>query len=62
LRRVHLWVDYQLVPVLSRTALGPGEILLGPAILEEPDTTLVIPPGWTASLGDMGCVVAQKQS
>lgn len=31
--------------VYSASALGPGESIEGPAIIEEPTTTLVLPPG-----------------
>jgi N-methylhydantoinase A/oxoprolinase/acetone carboxylase beta subunit len=36
----------QEVAVLPRAALRPGERLRGPAILEQDDTTLVVPAGW----------------
>jgi N-methylhydantoinase A len=57
-RRVHLWQDNQEVAVMPRSALRAGNSLDGPVILEEKETTLVIPPGWQVALGDMGCVVA----
>ena len=59
-RRVHLWQENQEVPVMPRAALAPGAGVTGPVILEEADTTLVIPPGWTAALGEMGAVVATR--
>jgi N-methylhydantoinase A len=59
-RRVHLWEDGQDIKVIPRTALRPGETIEGPVILEEAETTLVIPPAWSASLGAMGCVVARR--
>lgn len=36
----------QQVAVVPRAALAPGEVLHGPAILEQDDTTLVVPAGW----------------
>lgn len=36
----------QEVAVMPRASLAPGEVLLGPAILEQDDTTLVVPAGW----------------
>jgi N-methylhydantoinase A len=36
----------QDVAVVPRAALAPGEVLHGPAILEQDDTTLVVPAGW----------------
>jgi N-methylhydantoinase A/oxoprolinase/acetone carboxylase beta subunit len=39
----------QDVAVVPRAALAPGEVLHGPAILEQDDTTLVVPAGWRVS-------------
>jgi N-methylhydantoinase A len=42
--------------ILSRAALHGGS-LEGPLVLEEFDTTVVVPPGWTASLDDLGNII-----
>lgn len=34
------------VPRFEREQLGPGAILVGPALVTQYDTTVVIPPGW----------------
>ncbi|GAA2915809.1 hydantoinase/oxoprolinase family protein [Streptosporangium fragile] len=41
---------YVRVPVLTRAALGqaPGGAVAGPAIIEDAESTIVVPPGWTA--------------
>ncbi|MGE0383350.1 MAG: hydantoinase/oxoprolinase family protein [Gammaproteobacteria bacterium] len=39
-------------PVLSRADIDRG--LTGPLIVEEPDTTIVVPPGWTIEPGPFG--------
>ena len=39
---------YQKCPVYDRYTLGEGFRLSGPAIIEEPESTLLIRPGWTA--------------
>jgi len=57
-RPVHLWQEGQSVPVYDRQALGTGQMLDGPAIIEERETTIVIPPGWKAGVDAYGCVVA----
>ena len=57
-RAVHLWQDDQQVPVWDRSALASGQSLAGPAIIEERETTIVIPPGWNATVDPFGCVVA----
>jgi N-methylhydantoinase A len=41
-------------------ALRAGQSVKGPAIIEEPFTTIVIPPGWTAKLDRRGNYVATK--
>ena len=60
-RPVHLWGDDQAVPVLERRALVAGQSFAGPAIVEERETTIVIPPGWHASVDQVGCVVARLE-
>ena len=59
-RPVHLWSDDQAVPVFERRALVAGQSFNGPAIVEERETTIVIPPGWRASVDQVGCVVADQ--
>ena len=59
-RRVSLWQPDQMVPVHERAELGAGQRLAGPAIIEERETTIVLPPGWTAVVNDIGCIVATR--
>lgn len=40
--------------VVARNALAAGDRLAGPAIVEQDDTTTLVPPGWTASTGQDG--------
>ncbi|MEV4062383.1 hydantoinase/oxoprolinase family protein [Nonomuraea dietziae] len=44
---------YVDVPVLTRAAVGS---LRGPAIIEDPESTIVVPPGWSAALSPDGSV------
>ena len=46
------------VPVYAREDLGIGQELEGPAIIEERETTTVLPPGWRATVDRFGCIVA----
>jgi N-methylhydantoinase A len=62
LRPVHLWGDNAAVPVYERASLGAGAALDGPAIVEERETTIVIPPGWHAVVDAFGCVIATPGS
>ena len=40
--------------IVARESLAAGDRLAGPAIVEQDDTTTLIPPGWTAWTGDGG--------
>lgn len=44
----------QNTPVYDGSALGAGDTLHGPAVIEEVTTTLVIEPGWTVHLHETG--------
>jgi N-methylhydantoinase A len=48
------WLD---TPIFDRASLGRGATLAGPAIVEQPDTTVVIDPGATAIVDDLGNLV-----
>jgi N-methylhydantoinase A len=43
-------------PVYQGRSRAPGE-LRGPAIIEEPDTTIWVPPGWRARTGHAGTLI-----
>jgi N-methylhydantoinase A len=59
-RQVHAWRDGDSIPVYDRHALAAGQIIEGPAIVEERETTTVIPPDWTATVDKIGCIFARK--
>lgn len=40
--------------IVARDALNTGDRLAGPAIVEQDDTTTLIPPGWAATAGNGG--------
>ena len=61
-RPVHLWNEGQAVPVYDRHVLGTGQSFAGPAIIEERETTIVIPPGWHCRIDAFGCVVATPEN
>ena len=52
----HGWLE---TPVLTRSALGAGRA--GPLIIEEYDTTCVVPPEWHAQRDDGGNVVITRE-
>jgi N-methylhydantoinase A len=59
-RAVALWPEAGEVPVFDRSALAVGQTLTGPAIIEERETTIVLPPDWAAEVDALGCIVARK--
>ena len=44
-------------PILRRESLGPGSTLAGPAIIEQLDTTTVLPPGFRAAVDAAGNLI-----
>jgi N-methylhydantoinase A len=61
-RPVLLWPDAGQVAVYDRADLASGQLVEGPAIVEERETTIVIPPHWEASVNAIGCVVAKRRA
>ncbi len=48
------------VPVYDRATLAPGQVVEGPALVEERDTTIVVRPGWRAETESHGGLVATR--
>jgi N-methylhydantoinase A len=46
--------------VYARAALVIDASVMGPAIIEEPSSSTVIPPGWSAHLGRHDCLVLER--
>jgi 5-oxoprolinase (ATP-hydrolysing) len=46
--------------IYARDTLDPGDVIIGPAILTEPNSTIVIDPGWTANYRTDGNIVVRK--
>ena len=61
-RPVLLGGPAQSVPVYDRAPLAPGQEIAGPAIIEERETTIVLLPGWRATVDTQGCIVAKRLS
>ena len=49
-------------PVFDRYALRVGNVIVGPAIVEEMDSTTVIHPGYTAEVISFGILIVRKVS
>lgn len=53
-RKVYMDDAWMNTPVYWREKLPAGFTVEGPAVIEEYDSTTVVPPGWRASLGKLG--------
>jgi N-methylhydantoinase A len=47
-------------PVYARYAMRPGWKMAGPFIVDQPDTTCVVTPGWTAEVDNIGTLHLTK--
>ncbi len=52
--------EWSEVPVLVRDGLGSGSRVEGPAIVEFPESTLVVRPGWAGQVDDEGTLVLRS--
>lgn len=48
MRSVYFGGGFVECSVHARDDLGPGNIVVGPAVIEESGSTTIVPPGWTA--------------
>jgi len=60
-RKVRFSGGLKDTPVYARSSLQPGSSIAGPAIIEERETTIVILPGWQASVDRHGCIFAIRE-
>jgi N-methylhydantoinase A len=58
-RRIPLWPGVE-TRVLDRSSLSVGQRVAGPALVEERETTVVLPPGWVGEVDAIGCIVARR--
>ena len=62
-RRPRAWFDgWRETPVYDRLALPAGADIPGPAILEQPDATLVVDPGLIARTDRFGNIVLEPSA
>jgi len=59
-----IWLDGRLVEagVFDRAALGRGARLIGPAIIEQPDTTVLVPTGHLGEVDRFGNLLLRRES
>ena len=60
-RRVFIANTPEPVAVYDRTKLAAGQVVDGPVIIEERETTIFILPGWTASVSENACITAERK-
>jgi len=59
-RRAHFDGTWYEVDVLTPDNLGAGLLIEGPAIVEFPEATCVVRPGWSARVDDVGALVLER--
>jgi N-methylhydantoinase A len=52
---------HDAAPVHARAALRPGQRLTGPAIIEQDDTTIFVPPGFAAAIQPQGDILMTRE-
>lgn len=52
---------FGLAAIYSRDSLAVDQDVIGPAVVEEPTSTTLVPPGWTARTDDLGNLVLKGE-
>src|SRR5262245_39205407 len=52
--------EFRETPIHARSALGPGDVLPGPAIIEEYGSTIPVHPGYSATVDRFGNLVVSR--
>ncbi len=61
-RRASFGAGWQEVEAVDRTSLGAGWRVEGPAVVESPDSTCVVRPGWRGVVDQVGTLVLERQA
>jgi N-methylhydantoinase A len=61
-RRANFDGDWIEVDVLQRAGLGAGSEVAGPAVIEFPESTCVVRPGWRGAIDDAGTLVLRRNA
>ncbi|WP_227377320.1 hydantoinase/oxoprolinase family protein [Haladaptatus halobius] len=56
-RKAFFGERFRETPVLARTGLGEGATVDGPTVLEQNESTVVVPPGWSGTVRADGTLV-----
>jgi N-methylhydantoinase A len=60
-RRVLLDVGEVDATVHDRTLMGPGSAVTGPAVVEMPEATCLVRPGWAGQVDEVGTLVLRRE-
>lgn len=58
-RSINFTGEPQMVDVLTRDTLVAGQSLEGPLVIEQTDTTIILPPGTRSTVHDSGSIVVE---
>ncbi|MBU8867774.1 hypothetical protein KSW38_15910 [Paenarthrobacter sp. MMS21-TAE1-1] len=58
-RGINFTGEAQMVDVLSRDSLVPGQSLEGPLVIEQIDTTIILPPVTRSTVHDIGSIIVE---
>jgi N-methylhydantoinase A len=59
-RAVHLAGAAVTAAVHERTRMSPGDRVSGPAVVDFPEATCLVPPGWAGAVDDVGTLVLAR--
>jgi N-methylhydantoinase A len=60
-RPVHFDGAWHDTPIVDRAALGAGDTVAGPAVIEEYGSTVPVPPGLQATVDGLGALVVRRE-
>ncbi len=52
---------FRETPIYEESLLEPGNVIDGPAVIEAPDTTTVVPPGWNYAMNEFRAGIIKKE-
>jgi N-methylhydantoinase A len=52
--------DFRLTPIYDGSRLRPGNVIIGPVVVEEINTTIVVFPGWQLEFMPYNCYVMRQ--
>jgi N-methylhydantoinase A len=59
-RRVNIDGDWHEVEIVAGERLGPDATMVGPVVVEHPESTIVVRPGWRGAVDDTGSLELER--